>query len=287
MEKNSLALRHDKLEAKATIPADSGNKDKQQILARIRTSKAQAAMYRKIKAVRGKYNHSSFTSIDVPAAWPPAFSDQTMLHSLPDPKKAIEWRTVDLPDKIMYYLLTRNRLHSGQAHGTPLTTSQFTHHLDWAASTKTAELILNRDFDTTKLSDIQALLMKHCAQSTNTSLPMFITNKEFISKFKSWEESTSTLPSGMHLGHYKALVLQNDLDPTTAEGKLIEKQRMALIGAHVSMIKYAIKQSYSYARWKNVINVMIEKEPGSSKVHRLRVIHIYQADYNFILQAKW
>jgi hypothetical protein len=30
MEKNSLALRHDKLEAKATIATDSGNKDKQQ-----------------------------------------------------------------------------------------------------------------------------------------------------------------------------------------------------------------------------------------------------------------
>jgi hypothetical protein len=32
---------------------------------------------------------------------------------------------------------------------------------------------------------------------------------------------------------------------------------------------------------------MIEKEPGNSKVHRLRVIHIYEADYNFLLQAKW
>jgi hypothetical protein len=32
---------------------------------------------------------------------------------------------------------------------------------------------------------------------------------------------------------------------------------------------------------------MIEKEPGNSKIHRLRVIHIYEADYNFLLQAKW
>jgi hypothetical protein len=32
---------------------------------------------------------------------------------------------------------------------------------------------------------------------------------------------------------------------------------------------------------------MIQKEPRKSKVHRLRVIHIYEADYNFLLQAKW
>ena len=32
---------------------------------------------------------------------------------------------------------------------------------------------------------------------------------------------------------------------------------------------------------------MIQKEPGNSKIHRLRVIHIYEADYNLILGLKW
>jgi hypothetical protein len=32
---------------------------------------------------------------------------------------------------------------------------------------------------------------------------------------------------------------------------------------------------------------MIQKEPGNSKLHRLRVIHIYEADYNLILGLKW
>jgi hypothetical protein len=38
---------------------------------------------------------------------------------------------------------------------------------------------------------------------------------------------------------------------------------------------------------ENVVNVMIEKEPGNARVHRLRVIHLYEADSNFLLQAKW
>ena len=32
---------------------------------------------------------------------------------------------------------------------------------------------------------------------------------------------------------------------------------------------------------------MIEKEKGNHKIHRLRVIHIYEADYNALLCIKW
>jgi hypothetical protein len=32
---------------------------------------------------------------------------------------------------------------------------------------------------------------------------------------------------------------------------------------------------------------MIQKEPGNTKIHRLRVIHIYEADFNGLLGVKW
>jgi hypothetical protein len=40
-------------------------------------------------------------------------------------------------------------------------------------------------------------------------------------------------------------------------------------------------------RWKSVVNVMIFKEPGNYRIHRLRVIHIYEADFNALLAIKW
>jgi hypothetical protein len=160
--------------------------------------------------------------------------------------------------------------------------------MDWQASTETAELILHGNYDTSTLSSvIQTLLVQHCKSQHLDTLPLYITEEDFILKLKSWKEGTTTIPSGLHLGHYKALILCHDIYFSTAEGKAIEVQHKELICAHVAMINYDNKNSYSYRQWQNVVNVMIEKEPGNSKVHRLRVIHIYKADYNFLLQAKW
>ena len=285
LETQSLEVRHAELEAKSNIAANAGDRPTKKNLDALRATEAHAAMYRKVKAVRGKHNTGGFTSIEVPIDWPAAHSPH--LNDLPNPKEATSWRTVDLPDEIVYYLLTRNRLHFGQAQGTDFTTPQFTRHIDWAASTDSAELILRGEYSSSELTDLQALLLQHCRSPQLDVISPTVTEAEFISKFKSWNERTSTSPSGLHLGHYKALVSRNDSDLTTDDGSMVESQRMELIRAHTAMLNYSLRHSYSYDRWKNVVNVMIQKDPGTTKIHRLRVIHIYEADYNFLLQAKW
>ena len=32
---------------------------------------------------------------------------------------------------------------------------------------------------------------------------------------------------------------------------------------------------------------MIPKDPGNNRIHRLQVIHIFEADYNLLLGVKW
>jgi hypothetical protein len=49
----------------------------------------------------------------------------------------------------------------------------------------------------------------------------------------------------------------------------------------------AITNKYSYNRWKTIVNVMILKEEENFKIHRLRVIHLYEQDYNLLLALKW
>jgi hypothetical protein len=53
------------------------------------------------------------------------------------------------------------------------------------------------------------------------------------------------------------------------------------------MINYAIKHRYLLERWKTIVNMMIYKEPGNVKIHRLRVIHLYEADLSLLWGVKW
>jgi RecA/RadA recombinase len=68
-------------------------------------------------------------------------------------------------------------------------------------------MVLEGDYTDEELTDTQRLLLDNMTRVTEAEdNSQYITDKEFIGKFKVWRESTSTSPSGRHLGHYKALV---------------------------------------------------------------------------------
>jgi hypothetical protein len=69
-----------------------------------------------------------------------------------------------------------------------------------------------------------------------------------------------------------------DLEPE----ETIERAKRVL-RAHHSLLQYATKHGVSHNRWRKVVNSMIEKDPGDPRIHRLRVIHLYEADYNLLL----
>jgi hypothetical protein len=48
--------------------------------------------------------------------------------------------------------------------------------------------------------------------------------------------------------------------------------------------QYPNENVFSPSRWQMVINAMLEKIPGKPFLHKLRVIHILEADYNLTLK---
>ena len=209
-------------------------------------------------------------------------------------KQCNEWITLDDSKEIEAALRSRNQQHFGQAHGTPPTVSPLRERINWEASTYESELILEGDTPPDdQLDEIQQLMLSHFQRTTDLDkITAELTEEEWIGKMKIWNEATTTSPSGLHLGHHKALIKpfpmpENSRDDDLDSPPPTEILRCALLQAQIQLINYAIHHSHCFERWSKVANFMLQKEPGNRKIHRLRVIHLYEADFNLLLGVKW
>ena len=114
-----------------------------------------------------------------------------------------------------------------------------------------------------------------------------ITVAQLRGEMKVLRERTTKSPSEHHLGHYKNLFTVIDKSLEYGERKELKEIQERIAGCYVAILNYAIRYNYSYKRWKQILNFMIYKEQGNVKIHQLRVIHIYEADYNFLIGALW
>ena len=254
----------------------AGNKIKARRFKNLMAAERTKAMYAKIRQCRGT-TKSGITRLDVPRD-----PDDT------DYNHCTDWVSIETPKEIEERLLQRNQKHFGQATGTFPTIPPFSEKIDWGASTHTADLILEGQWTHEDIDEVSQDVINHLKSRTKLdSIQDTLTINEWVGKIWSWPESTLTSPSGFHLSHSKALVVPFDLEEDDVERELLEAQRHDLIEWQVKMLNLAITNKYSMNRWQHIVNVMILKEPNNPKIHRLRVIHLYEQDYNLILAVKW
>jgi hypothetical protein len=122
-------------------------------------------------------------------------------------------------DDIFECLVKRFTAHFSQADGTPFTVPPLSACFGpFGTNTNSMEL-LQGNFDVSKLGaqePVRAILKKLCYVQDKDSVPMWITSGQLRSGIAKWKESTSTSPSGLHLGHDKAL-LQMERPPVDSE----------------------------------------------------------------------
>jgi hypothetical protein len=139
-----------------------------------------------------------------------------------------------------------------------------------------------------ELDDLTELLINHCCNVIPLDkLPAISRKQNSSHDSRPGTRGHPISPYRLHLGHYKALIGKHSLPLDTLAGKALEDKWKQMIRAQVQLINYAMKYGYVWPRGKTVVNVMIKKEPGNTKMHCMRVIHLYNADYNFILGVKW
>jgi hypothetical protein len=108
-----------------------------------------------------------------------------------------------------------------------------------------------------------------------------MTTDKIRDAYKKLRESTSTSPSGNHLGHEKAILCQtspNSNDPLD-ENSLAYR----MFSIKTRILNLAMLHTIILDRWTMVVNAMIEKDPGNPILERFRVIHIIPADWNLLM----
>jgi hypothetical protein len=258
-------------------------------LRRIQKAEHINAVMSKLRHVRGKHHRSGVVRLEIP------------FHSGDDPKTCTEWKQIEVPTEIVQLLQDRNRLHFGQAHGTPFTIPPLSDLLGYTGISKTQQQLLKGTFETSGYDDNVALLLRHLQYTHDWSIDPIrptISDDDFCDKLRLWSESTSTSPSGgMHLGHYKVLIARHsfssdasdeDLTPEfKAQRDELNYRQEALRQLRLAMLNYALERGYSFQRWQKVVNTVLFKDSDNVRLHRTRVIHIYEADFNLFLGIKW
>jgi hypothetical protein len=236
--------------------------------------------HRNIKVALGKGQYSTLTTIETPIT-----IDGTTT-----------WKTLSDPTLIEDALITRNIDHFGQAHESPFASSPLATELGFeGVNSASRDLLCGKLPSTFSTCDdtTQLILEKFMLPPKTNIIDESITYNEFYSALKHWDEKTTTSPSGRHLGHYRVL-LHDVLDKDEIEqknamstGDMFESRASIILKVYYHMLCATIKSGHPMNRWLTSHTSMIQKTSGCSRLDRLRVIHIYEADYNLFLKIYW
>jgi hypothetical protein len=194
----SFSYREKDVMTRLTARSRLGATDEAQVMKTILAKEKQAHRWARIRRMQGTRRSKGISSLQIPASWPSTEAG-FLSDTLENPKSCSEWKTVETPAEIEFYIQMRNRLHFGQAQGTPFTTHPLSQRFDWAANSAEAELTLDGDFTSDDLDELQHLLLSHCTREQETVQGNNITAQSFRRRLRRWDERTTTSPSGLHL----------------------------------------------------------------------------------------
>ena len=280
------------------------------ILQRIHKKESRQNVFQRLRKARsaGQSNGLSKVLIPTEGIIPTAFHPGESLTTSPWPKPAKdqEWKTIDTREELETALLIQNEQHFSQAQGSPFTTEPLSTLLSYNGLTKFGDEILEGKANLSALNVTrETKLLIQAMQRRAPPLPIDrISEQDVAQGYKKWREATTTSPSGRHLGHYKALLRTNKelqvaetfhahqqlenkdtpKDPITPRTPSDIPNGHNLLKIHVNLLNASLASGYSLSRWHTRHNLFLEKDPGQPKINRLRVIHIYPADWNLLLK---
>jgi hypothetical protein len=185
-------------------------------------------------------------------------------------------------------LTTRNFDHFGQAHGTPFTVEPLASLVGWHGTSESSDAILDGTVTTDEVAqctEATLAILKALQQklAEPDSIAIRITVEDLRAGFKAWRETTSTSPSGRHLGYYRSKMAFEPLPDDDNTPRVSDRIFRVL----ADLADFAIRTGFIFTRWTNIVNAMLEKIPGHPLLAKVRVIHLLEADLNLSLGILW
>ncbi len=215
-------------------------------LPRLRKAEDVKHLSAKLRQLHNPNTRKGLTRIEIPVI------------PVEDPKTCVHWRQIDVPTEVLHHLQQRNRNHFGQAHGTPFTVPPLSVALGFGGHGPASASMLDGTYDSSQLDANVALLVRRLKQTTDMAALQThptISIEDYTSKLKIWSESTSRSPSGLHLGHYSDIDL--DDDELVAKRAEWDQMQQTLLDIHVRMPNYALERGYTYQQWHTVANAIL------------------------------
>jgi hypothetical protein len=143
-----------------------------------------------------------------------------------------------------------------------LATPEVIRKIGFGADTIRAEQILEGKDDPTDITDDEwsryliTSMKRHLKE-----LEIEITTEKMMSKYRRWNERTSTSPFGCHLGHFHALFKPLETK-NEEERERLEGIRQEIQELHALMLQTAYDNKHVYKRWEYILTCMLGKDKG-------------------------
>lgn len=266
--KNADDLRKEHLQHRADMAEASGNITAKKAIKAIIAAEQSSGSFSTINAMLGKKTNGSLHQVDI-------------VHTLPNGHQVTH--TVSGKQDLEEAILQRNQRHFSQAEGTPFASDHLRQHFGRLGTNFTCQQILDKQFDTHTLSATEAtksLLNNLQRYHPKNHISDHISADDLRQGYKVWRESTSTSPSGRHLGLDKAfLKYENNTQPDDDKPTLSDRY----FSIKANIINMAVQSGTVLDRWKTIHSLMLPKKAGNRLLEKLRCIHIIENDFNLML----
>jgi len=224
--------------------AADNNKALKTVIKEMKNREKQKRAWARIKFVT-KRRSGGVTRLGIPLGYEDA-PMEAVWNFLQDPKSQLEWVYITDPIQIENKLIQWQELHYNQAGDTPFASTYL--HENMNPNNISEDDIMENLHHNTHMDGLHAASKEFFHKISESLLPQMneqsvsITYAKYKSFYSKCPEKTSSSPSGLHMGHWKAAAT----DAT-------------LTSILVLIMDIAVTNSYSLIRWKKVIGVLLEK----------------------------